>query len=767
MSIPRIIKTRPLGYQYLNLQPLTLAFKDKTREASFLEYFTRINIKHGRYCHLLAIVFFAGFGFFDPLLYPETKHINWTIRYAVVCPVFIAGLLFSFTDSYRKVWQFIFSGYFLLTGCCYLTMMVFAEPPRSYGLYVGIAYCMIFGYTFIRLRFIWASLCGSLLLLGYIGVAMWKFHFPEIVLLNDLPYLVGINLLGMFVSYAIELSFRQNYFLITGLEQAQDGLQKARDELDEKVKNRTRKLQKLNVELSESEKKYRKLFDLVSDSIFLIDKNSGQILEVNAFACGMYGYLRDEFLAMTYNDLFSGAENVSMTSLGGKQTTATHKHIRKNQTVFTVEISSNFFMWQDHQVYLAVVRDITARLQAEWERTELSERLRQSQKMEAIGTLAGGIAHDFNNILSSIIGYTELSLDDAKKGTLLHQNLKEVLVAGQRAGALVRQILAFSRQSEQEFGPIQMDIILKEVSNLLRPSLPTTIQINLDISADETTIMGDATQVHQIIMNLCTNAAHAMAENGGELHLILENVQFDDKMQFPGGTELSSGNYVKLTVKDTGIGMPEHVKERIFEPFYTTKEKHKGTGMGLAVVHGIINSHQGYIMVKSKPGHGTVFDVYLPVAERSIASSAPSSDETILGGAETILLVDDEVPIVHLVKLELERLGYTIVSRDSSLEALKAFQANPSKFKALITDMTMPNLTGDKLAQKIKAIQPGLPVILCTGYNERIKEKGANRLGVDRVLMKPVGKMDLAKALRQVLDLAAGKTSENSPPFIS
>ena len=757
MHTQRIIKTKPLSYRYIHVKPLSLSFKDKEQEASFFEYITQVNLWHGRYCILLSIFFFSVFGVFDGLLFPETKQFNWMVRYAVICPVFLAGFVFSYTEYYKKVWPFVYSGYVLLTGFGYLAMMVVAEAPQSYSLYIGIAYCLIFGYTFIRLRFIWASLCGGLLVFGYVLVVIRIFHSPAAILLNDLPYLVGINFLGMLVSHSIELSFRRNYFLLSGLEKAQDGLQDARDELDDKVKERTRELQELNLELAENEKKYRNLFDLVSDAIFMIEKKAGTILEVNAFACSMYGYRRKEFLAMTYNDLLPGAEDIRLAALGEGRTALVKHHKKKDQSVFSVEITSNAFIWQDKQVYLAVVRDITARLQAELDRSQLSERLRQSQKMEAIGTLAGGIAHDFNNILSAVIGYTELSLDEVKEGTLLQRNLKEVLVAGQRAGDLVRQILAFSRQSENEYGPMQAGIILKEVSKLLRPSLPTTIQINLEVTADQKTILGDPTQIHQIVMNLCTNAAHAMESNGGLLELILENVQIDGNMTDPDVVDLPQGNYVKLTVRDTGTGMPEHVKERIFEPFFTTKEKYKGTGMGLAVVHGIVISHHGHITVDSRPGKGTTFGVYLPVAEQSQAEDTPMFDHVLYRGNETILMVDDEVPIAELVKLELESLGYTIVTRTSSLEALEAFRANPSRFKALITDMTMPHLTGEKLAQKVKAIQSNLPVILCTGYSEKVREKEVEKFGIDVVLMKPVGKMDLAKALRNVLDIAAGK----------
>ena len=413
-----------------------------------------------------------------------------------------------------------------------------------------------------------------------------------------------------------------------------------------------------------------------------------------------------------------------------------------------IEMKENQKLLEQTNVQLKL--EIEERKQAEKDKTKLETQLWQAQKMEAIGTLAGGIAHDFNNILSSVIGYTELSLDAARRDNDQFDNLKQVLIAGNRAKDLVKQILTFSRQTKHEIQPISVDPIVKEVSKMLRSTIPTTIDMDLNIRVAKSTISGDATQIHQIIMNLCTNAVHAMEAEGGRLLIGLADVQIDEG--FDGlNSDFSTGNYLKLTISDTGVGIPTEFLERIFDPYFTTKQKGKGTGMGLSVVHGIVKSHKGHITVTSRPQEGTTFDVYLPLIEKGREQVDMMPDEELPRGSERVLFVDDEIQIVNLQTRVLAKLGYGITARSSSLEALEAFRANPNAFDVVITDLTMPKMTGERLAQEIKKIRPDIPIILCTGYSERFSEENPAKLGVDVFLMKPVGKADLAKALRKVL----------------
>ena len=394
-------------------------------------------------------------------------------------------------------------------------------------------------------------------------------------------------------------------------------------------------------------------------------------------------------------------------------------------------------------------REIRERKQFEEEKKKLEAQLIQAQKMEAIGTLAGGVAHDFNNILSAVIGYTEIALDDAEKGSLLERNLRGVLQAGKRAKNLTKQILTFSRQAELELKPVQVKMVAEEALKFLRASLPTTIDISQDLASDSL-IMGDPTQIHQLLMNLCTNAGHAMKENGGILEVILADVELDSNFiaQHPGTI---AGPHLKLIVSDTGPGMTTEILERIFDPYFTTKDKGEGTGLGLSVVHGIIKSNAGNITVYSEPGKGSTFNVFFPVIEKEMRAEA-AAEELLPTGNEKILFVDDEPTIVEITNQMLKRLGYDVVTRTASNEALDLFKVQPEKYDLVITDMTMPGMMGDELAGELMQIRPDIPVILCTGFSQRITEKKAKHLGIKAFLMKPLVMRSLAVTIRKVLD---------------
>ncbi|MCF8074788.1 MAG: response regulator [Desulfotignum sp.] len=379
-------------------------------------------------------------------------------------------------------------------------------------------------------------------------------------------------------------------------------------------------------------------------------------------------------------------------------------------------------------------------------------KLYQSQKMESIGNLAGGIAHDFNNILSSIIGFTELAMDEAPKNSGIEDSLQEVRAAGKRAKDLVKQILAFARQSDEEKIPIQPGSIAKEVLKLIRSSIPATIDIHQKIDSDAT-VLGNAVQVHQVLMNLCTNAAHAMEDSGGILNVTLKDVVLDEK---DGSAGMVPGEYIEIKVSDTGKGIPPDIIGSIFEPYFTTKGPGEGTGMGLAMVKGIIESYHGHIAVDSQLEKGTEFTIYLPkISQRS--ARGVIAPETLPTGTERILFLDDEAPIAKMGSQILERLGYSVTIRTSSVEALELFRAKPDEFDLVVTDMTMPNMTGDKLAVKLMKIRPDIPVILCTGYSKKISDETATDIGIKAFAYKPVLKADLARTVREVLDEAESK----------
>ncbi len=398
----------------------------------------------------------------------------------------------------------------------------------------------------------------------------------------------------------------------------------------------------------------------------------------------------------------------------------------------------------------SLVQNITSRMQAEKEKNKLQSQLQQSQRMESIGTLAGGIAHDFNNILFPILGNTELLFMDIKKDSPVYQRLERIYAGANRAKELVKQILTFARQEENEIQLMKMQPIIKEALKLIRSTIPTTIEIKQNLQSDCGAIKADPTQIHQIIMNLITNAYHAMEKIGGELNIRLKEVKLGESDLF--NADIKSGTYVRLSISDTGKGMDKDTIKKIFDPFFTTKETGKGTGMGLSVVHGIVKNMNGTIKVYSEPVKGTEFHVYLPLAEEEKKQKITNVDIPILGGTEHILLVDDEKTIIEMEQDMLERLGYKVTLRSRSIEALEAFRASPDKFDLVITDMAMPNMPGDKLSIALNKILPGIPILLCTGFSETMTEEMAESLGIKGFLLKPIVMRDLAHKIREVLD---------------
>ena len=416
------------------------------------------------------------------------------------------------------------------------------------------------------------------------------------------------------------------------------------------------------------------------------------------------------------------------------------------------QVSSSPLLHRDGSISkMTIYTDITQIIEAE-------VKLRQSQKLESIGSLAGGIAHDFNNILFPIIGMSEMLMDDLAPGSPEKENAEEIFKAGKRGGELVKQILAFSRQSDQKKVPTRIQHILKEVLKLTRATIPSNIEIHNDIQSDCGLIMADPTQIHQVAMNIITNAYHAVEAEGGQISVRLKESFL--KTSDLSNKNLIPGNHAILTISDTGYGISTDVMDKIFDPYFTTKDQGKGTGLGLAVVYGIIQGHKGDIDVYSEIGKGTTFQVYLPVMEKSAKDLSNDEAQLLPMGSERILLVDDEQPIANLEKQILERLGYHVTVRINSLEALEAFRANPYAFDLVISDMTMPYLTGDRLTREIKNIRSDIPVIVCTGFSERIDEEKAREMGIRAVLMKPLVRVEFAKMVRKALDEVRGNSSQ-------
>jgi len=385
------------------------------------------------------------------------------------------------------------------------------------------------------------------------------------------------------------------------------------------------------------------------------------------------------------------------------------------------------------------------------ERKRMEETLKQTQKMEAIGTLAGGIAHDFNNILGSIIGYAELAEGDSEHGSPTYDHLEQVLKAALRAKNLVRQILTFSRKSQEKRRPIQLSSIIKEEAKMLRSTLPSTIEIRQKIDDNDGMVNADPTQLHQVVMNLCTNAAHAMDGSGGLLEISLSSIIITEEDSTKRYHHIIPGTFMELKISDTGIGIDPGIIHRIFEPFFTTKDKDKGTGMGLAVVHGIVHDCGGDIAVESTPGKGTTFTVLFP----RVVSEPDKKEATSLivpTGRERILFVDDEKTLLDLGEKVMETLGYNVTAFNGSLEALNAYKESPDSFDLVITDQTMPHLTGYNLAKQILEINPSARIILCAGYDDSITPEKVKAVGIKTLLYKPISRSQIATSIREVLD---------------
>jgi PAS domain S-box-containing protein len=406
--------------------------------------------------------------------------------------------------------------------------------------------------------------------------------------------------------------------------------------------------------------------------------------------------------------------------------------------------------------FLGISRDITERRKAAETQKMLESQLTQAQKMESIGTLAGGIAHDFNNILSAIIGYTEIAIEDIAEPEVALNDLKDVLKAGNRARTLISQILTFSRKADISYSPLSLHSAVKESLQLLRSAIPATIEIRQDLE-DIGFVLSHPTHIQQIIMNLCTNAAHAMDKTGGTLHVTLTSAVLEGAVA--QSLQVASGDYLKLSVSDTGHGIAPQIIERIYDPYFTTKESGRGTGLGLAVVHGIVKSHKGAILCKSIPDAGTTFDVYLPKIT-PIGNKRTLSEKSLFPGTERILFVDDEAALVDIAGKNLGKLGYQVTARTSSVDALALFMEQPHNFDLVITDMTMPEVTGDNLARKIAEIRPDIPIILCTGYSKQILAEHETPAGIKAFLQKPLKITEWSETIRRVLDNA--KSSESA-----
>jgi PAS domain S-box-containing protein len=512
---------------------------------------------------------------------------------------------------------------------------------------------------------------------------------------------------------------------------------------------------KVEEKLADENTRWRILMEQSRDGIVILDQE-GRAIQSNRKFADMLGYpieSMDHLKVFDWEFLYPPERVIEM--INRVDETGDHfvtQHRRKDGSIYDVEISTNAAWFSGQKLIFCICRDITERKQADAEREKLQAQLTQAQKMESIGTLAGGIAHDFNNILFPIIGHTEMILDDVPDGSPTQNSLKTIHTSALRAKDLVQQILSFSCQEKNELKIIKIQPIIKECLKLIRSTIPSTISISQHLNRDCGPVKANPTQIHQIVMNLATNAYHAMEENGGKLSVTVKEIKFGQYDSI--SPNMSPGAYACLIVSDTGSGMDKDIVGRIFDPFFTTKETGKGTGIGLSVVYGIVKGMNGDVQVYSEPGKGTQFDVYLPIVGNEVENQTSALPGPVIGGSERVLLVDDENTIVMVEQQILERLGYQVTAFTDSMEALEMFQSGPDQFDLVITDMSMPKMSGDKLSAELVKIRDNIPILLLTGFSDSMTERKIKSIGIKGLIIKPIAIKDLANKIREVLDNA-------------
>ncbi|MDX1952168.1 MAG: PAS domain S-box protein [Verrucomicrobiota bacterium] len=558
---------------------------------------------------------------------------------------------------------------------------------------------------------------------------------------------------------------------ITEQKRAELDLRRSRDDLELAVAQRTEELGSANQVLQdqltrlklaeelarEAESKFRGIFENAIEGIFQ-STPGGQYLSVNPALARMYGYESPAELISEVNDISSDiyldpsirSEFQRAIEQEGKISGLEYQVRRKDGRIIWISEHARAVRNGAGETvfYEGTIQDITKRKEAEQANAALEARLRQAQKMEALGTLAGGIAHDFNNILSAILGYTDLALDGMPAENPRRRNMEAVMRAADRAKDLVKQILTFSRQTESSRQSMEVVPIVKETLKLIRATLPASIEVNLKLDTIESRIIGDPSQIHQVLMNLCANAGYAMRNASGKLEVTVKHKAFSpaEADQF----QLKPGNFLSVAVADTGHGMSPKVLERIFEPFFTTKPVGEGTGLGLAVVHGIVTSHGGIIQVRSTPEKGTTFTVYLPLAATGQVVS-PVERAELPPGYQRVLFVDDEPAITDIFAQKLSKMGYEVTCASRGVEALQIFLANPSAFDVIVTDMTMPGMSGMQLARGIREVSKSVQIIICSGFFESLSHAEVESLNINQIITKPVNYHSLHQLIQSAV----------------
>jgi PAS domain S-box-containing protein len=745
---------------------LSLAFcgRHGTLESLFQSYYFNHTLIQMRIGMAAAFFFFAIFGIMDALVMPERYIAFWIIRWAVVCPSILIALLISFSAYAERFLQLAGSAVTLIAGLGIIAMTHLAASGHSYSYVGGLVQIIFFIFTFSRLRFVWAASVTTVLTATFIACALYCGSAHDNLVVGSIFHVVVIGLMGMMAGYAIEFQTRRNFFLSRQLQSKKRRLRLVNRFLEERVSKKTLELKNANQQLKKkieegntiqaklraSRQLFQNIFETVSAGLFIVEKTGHTIVQVNPAAAQLTGEPAEHLRGMNLARLIqpAGPDKGAPPAFPISHPVECRLTCRQGDSI-PIILSAREIEIEGRQHWIVSFGDIQKIKEAETIKRELEIRSTRAQHLQAIGTMAGGIAHDFNNILFGMLGYTELALEDAAAGSIQASNLQEVLRGGHRAKEIIYQILTFSRQESVEKRAALLCPLIKEALKLLRATIPATVDIETRLAADTHHVLADPTRIHQVIMNLCTNAAAAIGDRPGRICISLDNqcLCAEDCVR---PDALAPGDYVRLVVEDNGPGIPDDIIDHIFEPFFTTKSQGKGTGMGLAVVLGIVQDHQGSISVHCEPGHGARFEILLPASPEE-TNDTQTIVAPVVQGSEHILFIDDEKPLGTMVNRMLSKLGYRVTVSDHPAKALALFRDQPKAFDLVITDLTMPEMSGLGLARHLLEIRPEQPLVLCTGYSEQITLKQCRELGFRGLLHKPVSRQELTATVRNAL----------------
>jgi PAS domain S-box-containing protein len=756
---------RILPSENIQINYLTLSFPGEL-ERSFRDYYFYASLRQVRIASALGVFFYAIFGILDAWLVPEVKHALWYIRYAIVCPTVFLVFLLSFTRHFKKYMQPAIVLAVLAGGLGIIKMILIAPYPASHSYYAGLILVFFYGYTFYKLRFVWATLTGWIIVIAYEMAAIWLNPTEIPILVNNNFFFLTGNVFGMFACYSIEYYLRKNYLQARLLDMEKKKVEDANFQLEERVESRTNQLIKANKELRqeinerervehalrESEEKYRILIDNADTAIFIAQ--DGVIKFPNPMTLSLIGYSADELIQMPFVELVHPNDREKVFErhrrrLRGEQLPNSYdfRIVNKNDETIWVHLNTVLITWEGRPATLNFLRDITSQ-------KKLETQLRQAQKMEAIGTLAGGVAHDLNNILSGLVSYPELLLLDIPEDSPLRKPMLTIQESGQKAAAMVQDLLTLARRGVSTSEIVNLNQIVEQYLSSLEfeklLSYHPGVEVETALEPDLFNLLGSPVQISKTIMNLVSNAAEAMP-GGGTISISTQSRYLDKPIN--GYETINPGEYVSLTVADTGTGISPAEIHKIFEPFYTKKVMGRsGTGLGMAVVWGTVKDHHGYIDLHSALEKGTKFILYFPMTRQAAQESESSLRmKDYKGNGESILIIDDIEEQRKIASGILSKMGYKVKSLASGEEAVHYMTENSADL--LILDMIMePGIDGLETYKKILKMHPRQKAIIASGYSETERVKKAQEMGVGVYLKKPYSIEKIGMAIHTALN---------------